>query len=131
MLPAPRPSEVQFTDVTARWASTSRTQNSATSSKYLIETMGGGVALLDYDNDGRLDVFFTNGARIDDPMPDGGAPDKSRPRNTGIASIIRTADGTLQRVTEKAGLTGHAAEPLRHGRRRRATTTTTALPTST
>ena len=29
--------------------------------------MGGGVALLDYDNDGRLDMFFTNGARIDDP----------------------------------------------------------------
>ena len=31
--------------------------------------MGGGVALLDYDNDGRLDVFFTNGAKLEDPMP--------------------------------------------------------------
>ena len=31
--------------------------------------MGGGVALLDYDNDGRLDIFLTNGAKIDDPMP--------------------------------------------------------------
>src|SRR5215472_4103958 len=29
--------------------------NSATASKYLPETMGGGVALFDYDNDGRLD----------------------------------------------------------------------------
>ena len=53
--------------------------NSATASKYLVETMGGGVALLDYDNDGRLDVFFTNGAKIDDPMPPGGRPDKSDP----------------------------------------------------
>ena len=33
--------------------------------------MGGGVALLDYDNDGRLDIFFVNGARISDPMPAG------------------------------------------------------------
>src|SRR5439155_14412836 len=32
--------------------------NSPTSRKYLPETMGGGVALLDYDNDGRLDIFF-------------------------------------------------------------------------
>src|ERR1700681_687470 len=50
---------------------------SHTSKKYLPETMGGGVALFDYDNDGRLDVFFVNGARIADPMPPGGAPDKS------------------------------------------------------
>jgi hypothetical protein len=39
--------------------------------------MGGGVALLDYDNDGRLDVFFTNGAKLDDPMPGARRPDKS------------------------------------------------------
>ena len=54
-------------------------ENSATSNKYLLETMGGGVALLDYDNDGRLDVFFTNGAKLDDPMPEGKLPDKSDP----------------------------------------------------
>src|SRR2546428_6849618 len=43
-------------------------RNSPTSQKYLIETMGGGVALLDYNNDGLLDVFFVNSGRLDDPV---------------------------------------------------------------
>ena len=34
-------------------------QNSPTSQKYLIETMGGGVALLDYNNDGLLDILIS------------------------------------------------------------------------
>lgn len=37
---------------------------SPTESKYLVETMGGGVALLDFDADGLLDIFFVNGGRI-------------------------------------------------------------------
>ena len=73
---APPPS-VQFTDVTSVVHLDFKHESSATSNKYLIETMGGGVALLDYDNDGRLDIFFTNGAKVDDPMPDGKAADKS------------------------------------------------------
>jgi len=69
--------EVQFTDITWSARVNFKHENSATSNKYLLETMGGGVALLDYDNDGRLDIFFTNGAKIDDPMRDGKLPDKS------------------------------------------------------
>src|SRR5260370_35584192 len=42
-------------------------RNSPTTQKYLIETMGGGVALLDYNNDALLDIFFVNGAKLDDP----------------------------------------------------------------
>jgi hypothetical protein len=73
--PAP---DVQFTDITRAVGIAFRHESSATSNKYLVETMGGGVALLDYDNDGRLDIFFTNGAKIDDPMPDDKQPDKDR-----------------------------------------------------
>jgi hypothetical protein len=82
-----------------------RHENSPTSRKYLPETMGGGVALLDYDNDGRLDIFFVNGARIADPMPRGGAPNKSDPKYWNRL-YHQKPDGAFEDVTEKAGLTG-------------------------
>jgi hypothetical protein len=79
--------------------------NSPTTRKYLPETMGGGVALLDYDNDGRLDIFFVNGAKIDDPMRPGRFPDKSD-RKYWNRLYHQNPDGTFTDVTEKAGLTG-------------------------
>jgi len=36
--------------------------------------MGSGVALFDCDNDGRLDIFFVNGAPLNDPTPKGNCP---------------------------------------------------------
>ncbi len=97
--------EPQFTDITQAVGIDFKHENSATPNKYLLETMGGGVALFDYDNDGRLDVFFTNGARIDDLMPPGTAPDKSE-RKFWNRLYRQNADGTFADVTEKAGLTG-------------------------
>jgi hypothetical protein len=99
--------DVQFTDATQALGVRFTQENSATSNKYLIETMGGGVALLDYDNDGRLDLFFTNGARLADPMPDGARPDKSDPKYWNRL-FHQQQDGTFADVTEKAGLTGMA-----------------------
>ena len=73
-------------------------RNSISPQRYTIETMTGGVALFDYNNDGLLDIFFTNGASIP-------SLDKSDPgywnrlyRNNG--------DGTFTDVTESAGLKG-------------------------
>jgi enediyne biosynthesis protein E4 len=96
-----------FTDVTRESGIAFSHQSSATSSKYLIETMGGGVALVDYDNDGRLDVFFTNGARLSDPMPSDGKPDKSDPAFWNRL-YHQKPDGTFEDVSEAAGVTGTA-----------------------
>ena len=97
--------DVRFVDATKAAGIAFVHKNSATSNKYLIETMGGGVALLDYDNDGRLDIFLTNGARLDDPMPAGKRPDKS---DAAFWNRLyrQTPDGTFVDATEKAGLTG-------------------------
>ena len=102
---APSAPDVRFTDVARAVGIDFEHANSATSNKYLLETMGGGVALLDYDNDGRLDIFFTNGAKLEDPMPAGKAPDKSD-RRFWNRLFRQNADGTFADVTEKAGLTG-------------------------
>src|SRR5688500_15473468 len=99
--------DVQFIDATKAAGITFTHANSATPSKYLVETMGGGVALFDYDNDGRLDVFFTNGAKIEDTMPRNGRPDKSDPAYWNRLYHQR-ADGTFEDVTEKAGVNGRA-----------------------
>ena len=82
-----------------------RHENSPTSNKYLLETMGGGVALFDFDNDGDLDMFFTNGARLADPMPAGTKPDKSEAR---YFNRLYRNDGNWKftDVTAKAGLSG-------------------------
>jgi len=98
-------SEEAFSDVTRRSQVSFHSENSATSQKYLPETMTGGVALFDYDNDGRLDIFFTNGARIQDPMPAGIKPEKDGARYANRL-FHQNADGTFTDVTEKAGLAG-------------------------
>ncbi len=50
-----------------------------TATKYQIETMGSGVGIFDCDNDGRLDLYFVNGASFRDPEPRGSVPQKSGP----------------------------------------------------
>lgn len=95
----------KFTDVTARLGIHFKQEASPTSKKYLLETMGSGVALFDYDNDGRLDIFFANGARIDDPMPKGSFPQKADPKYWNRL-YHQKPDGTFEDVTEKAGLAG-------------------------
>ena len=59
-----------------------------------------GVALFDYDNDGRLDVFLTNGATH------AGAREDASP-STGIACIRNLGGCRFEDVTEKAGVKGH------------------------
>src|ERR1051325_6469405 len=82
-LPPPGPqarSPLTFTDISAQSGVGFRHAASKTSLKYLLETMGGGVAIFDYNNDGRMDLFFTNGAALKEPMAKDEEPDKSQPK---------------------------------------------------
>jgi hypothetical protein len=73
-------------------------RNSVSPQRYTIETMTGGVALFDYNNDGLLDIFFVNGAAIPSLQKTSPAYHNRLFRNNG--------DGTFTDVTERAGLKG-------------------------
>jgi len=95
----------KFVDATGKLRIHFDHQSPSTSKKYLLETMGSGVALLDYDNDGRLDIFFANGGRITDPMTKGAIPPKDGPKYWNRL-YHQEPDGTFVDATERAGLGG-------------------------
>jgi hypothetical protein len=68
-----------------------------TSKRYIIESTGSGVALLDYDNDGWPDIFFVNGTTLNDTG--------TTPKPTSHL-FHNNHDGTFTDVTEHAGLLG-------------------------
>ena len=77
-----------------------------TPAKHLVETMGGGVALLDYDNDGFLDIFFVNGGALVQGA-DGLFVDRSQPELHD--RLYRGLDGkSFEDVTERAGVSAAA-----------------------
>jgi enediyne biosynthesis protein E4 len=95
----------RFVEVTASLGVRFEYLASHTSRKYLIETMGSGVALFDYDNDGKLDLFVVNGAPLGDPTPPEAVPRKTSPASWNRL-FHQKADGTFEDVTERAGLAG-------------------------
>src|SRR3989454_1154012 len=101
----PKPLPGKFTDVANALGLRFQYMSSHTPKHYLPETMGGGVALFDYDNDGRLDIFLVNGAPLQDPTPKGSIPQKAGPAYWNRL-FHQKPDGTFEDVTEKAGLQG-------------------------
>jgi hypothetical protein len=61
-----------FTDITAAagLAGAVNVSGHPTDKQFLLEEMGGGVALFDYDNDGWLDIFLVNGSSFDPAVRD-------------------------------------------------------------
>ena len=96
--PAQTAKSPHFTDIAGRSPISYRSNNSPGGHKYFPQPMCGGVAVFDFDNDGRLDIFFTNGAQLPEMK-------KTNPSFYNCLLKQRT-DGTFEDVTAKAGLTG-------------------------
>jgi hypothetical protein len=87
-----------FTDVAGRSQFAYRTNNDFTGRKYFPQPMCGGVAAIDYNNDGLMDLFFTNGAKL---------PELEKTSPIYYNCLLRNnGDGTFEDVTAKAGLNG-------------------------
>lgn len=93
----PTASSVQFIDVAERAGLNSiNVWGGVDKKRIIIETKGSGVAFFDYDQDGWLDIYLTNGSRLDAHWPPGKEPTTHLYKNN--------RDGTFTDVTEASGL---------------------------
>jgi len=90
-------SDVVFTDVTSASGIDFSHYNGRSGKKYLPETLGPGLAFIDYDNDSYPDLYVVNGRPLGDAVVEGAQPSPKLYRNRG--------DGTFEDKTEAAGLT--------------------------
>jgi enediyne biosynthesis protein E4 len=88
---------VHYTDVRERAKITFQQDSTQTEEKYYLETMGTGVAWIDYDQDGLMDLYFVQSAATDLYKP---------PHPIRSALYHNNGDGTFTDVTEKAGVGG-------------------------
>ena len=92
------PPGIRFEEIAAKSGLSFTTVSSPTPNKNQVETMVAGVALLDYDNDGYLDIFLVNGAAI---------PSLKKESPAYWNRLYHSNhDGTFTDVTEKAGVAG-------------------------
>jgi hypothetical protein len=92
----------RFEDVLPRSEVSYVTNNGYSGRKYFQQPICGGIAILDYDDDGKMDVYFTNGAKLPELV-------KSEP--SFYHCLLRNeGDGVFTDVTQAAGLTGAALD---------------------
>lgn len=96
-------SAIVFTNVTAQAGITFRHNSGAFGKKYLPETMGAGVAFLDYDNDGNQDLFLVNGKNWPG-APSAAGSAAARGTSSLPALYHNNGNSTFTDVTRKAGL---------------------------
>lgn len=95
---APSVPPIRFEDVVCSSGVAFVLENSPTPRKHLIETMAGGLAVFDYDGDGKPDIFFTNGAEL---------PSLKKSSKKFWNRLYRNEGGFKFRdVTEEAGVAG-------------------------
>jgi hypothetical protein len=89
---------IRFREVAARAGIFFVLENSPTDRKHMIETMPGGIAVFDFDGDGRPDIYFTNGAEIP-------SLEKSSPK---FHNRLYRNEGDMKfrDVTDEAGVAG-------------------------
>jgi enediyne biosynthesis protein E4 len=88
-----------FTDIRKSAGITFQQDSTQTDEKYYLETMGTGVAWIDYDQDGLMDLYFVQS----------GATDAYKPAHPLRSALYRNnGDGTFTDVTEKAGIGGES-----------------------
>jgi hypothetical protein len=85
-----------FRDIRAE-AGVAFAHHSAPEKKYIVESMSGGVALLDYDNDGRIDIYLVDSLTVESAKD---------PKAARSALYRNLGGGAFQDVTDKAGV-GH------------------------
>jgi hypothetical protein len=88
--PSPSPASVLFRDVTHE-AGIAFAHHSAPEKKYIVESMSGGVALFDFDHDGRLDIYLVDSLTVDTAQQ----PEKAHSalyRNQGDGRFVDVAD---------------------------------------
>jgi enediyne biosynthesis protein E4 len=93
------PSPVTFVDVAKEAGlSVQNVWGGVKHKKYIVEAKGSGLAFFDYDQDGWIDIYLTNGDRLpgEEPYPDGKTPTQHLFKNN--------RDGTFTDVTEQTGL---------------------------
>jgi hypothetical protein len=89
-----QPAGPRFIDITEQ-AGVNFKHVSSPEKRYIVESMSGGVALFDYDNDGRLDIYLVNSLTVDLVKSKG---------KTRSALYRNVGDGTFADVTDKAGV---------------------------
>jgi hypothetical protein len=92
------PAQIRFEEIAKKAGLHFQLQNGASGKFHQVELMPGGVAALDFDNDGCADLYFTNGAALPGLRKTGPEFYNRLYRNR--------CDGTFEDVTEKAGVAG-------------------------
>jgi hypothetical protein len=90
--------EPLFVDIAAQAGVNAEVRSGSTEKRYLPETVMGGVCLLDYDNDGYLDIYIVNGSSMQ----------RYQSHEPGFGNHLyhNRRDGTFEDVTKRAGVSG-------------------------